>query len=275
MKKSTHFTLALFCLIGSHVALANINAPNIRGEYPAMALPDGINLSHTTLPNLPSPVVQIGEIAYLPTILIPSNQQSTAVLDVTLIDDFIDDVSPNARHYPPNFPNRTSLHNTRETVKVLSDWLEPYATATDASFDVLLRAVKINIIARNLDLGPDYGLRATNHINNALKQQPNHTETNFLYGMMLSESGAFREGKKYLDKAAAAGYLEAEQSLAQSELLSDNKTAALTRLQKLLTQHPDHPQIAEQINIINSGGFYIWDIKDDNLNVKPLQRSNP
>lgn len=259
-------------MLSTATAFAN-NAPAMRGEYTAITLPHATNLVQSPIAGLPTPRAAISSVVHLPTVLIPqSTQNNGQQIDVTLIDDFIEDVSPNARHYPPNFPNRTSLHYTRENIKHLSDWLEPYATAPNASFEVLLRAAKINGMGRNLDLGSEYGVRASTHIAKALQLQPNHDEANFLYGMMLSEGGGFKEGKKYLDRAVAAGYLEAEQSLAQSDLLNDNRSAALQRLQRLQSQHPNNAQIAEQINIVQNGGYYIWDIKDNNINIKPIQR---
>lgn len=276
MKSLTLLSTALLAplVLASQYSLASTSitapAPNLRGELTPLALPIAHDISQAPIAGLPTPKAYVQNVITLPSVLIPANTTATSVLDVTLLDDLIADISPNARHYPPNFPNRTSLHYARENIKYLSDWLEPYATAPNASFDVLLRATKINGMARNLDLGSEYGLRASTHVANALKLQPNHAEANFLYGMMLSEGGGFKEGKKYLDKAVAQGYLEAEQSIAQAELLSDNRSGALARLQKLQALHPTNAQLAEQINIVNSGGFYIWDIKDTDVNIKPL-----
>lgn len=262
--KAKYLLLALSIAAGS--AVAN-DAPNLRAEHGVAELPTGINLLTQTA--IPAPTVTVSNVAKVATVLIPATKTG-GQLDVTLLDDFIEDVSPNARHYPPNFPNRTTQYNTREAIKHLSAWLEPYATAPNASFEVLIRAAKINAMGRNLDLGQEYGLRASTHIANALKLQPNHAEANFLYGAMLSEGGGFTVGKQYLDKAVSLGYLEAEQSLAQADLLNDNRAAALSRLEALQAKHPTNTQIAEQLKIVQNGGFYIWDIKDANIQVKPL-----
>lgn len=266
--KLLKITLALLTI--STATYANTTqAPTMRGELLTTHTPHS-NIMATPVPNLPTPKAIALEVTQIPTILIASTTQGSPMLDVTLIDDFIEDVSPNARHYPPNFPNRTAQHNTKETIKYLSSWLEPYASAKNASFEVLLRASKINAMARNLDLGSSYGVKASTYMTQALKLQPNHAEMNFLYGNMLSEGGGFKEGKKYLDKAVSQGYIEAEQSLAQAELLNDNRTAALSRLQALQAKNPNNTQLSEQIRIINNGGFYIWDIKDNDVNVKPI-----
>lgn len=256
----------------SMVAYAN-PAPAMRGEQAFIELPLSTNIAQTPIAGLPTPKSAVAQVVKLPTVLIPQNTTAgTGMIDVTLIDDFIEDVSPNARHYPPNFPNRTAQHLTRENIKYLAEWLEPFARDPNASFDLLIRATKINGMGRNLDLGSDYGVRASTHIANALKQRPNDPEANFLYGMMLSEGGGFKEGKKYLDKASQLGYLEAEQSLAQADLLSDKRHLAIQRLQSLVLAHPNNTQLKTQLEIVQNGGYYIWDIKDNNLNIKPINR---
>ncbi len=229
----------------------------------------GINLSSGQLPSIPAPKVQLSDVSFVPTVLI-SQLEGAGIdkLDVSLLDDFIADVSPNARHYPPNFPNRTARHNSREKIKVLAEWIEPYASAPNASYDVLLRAAKLNGMGRNLDLGTDYTIRGGRYIDRAIKNRPNSGEANFLYGLMLSEGGGFKEGQKYLDRAVALGYTEAEQSLAQSDLLSDRRDKALERLRRLEQQVPDNSIIRQQIKLVEDGKFYIWDLPAPNVNIK-------
>lgn len=230
----------------------------------------GIDLRSGQLPNIPAPQVSISDISFVPTVIIPQQQGlGTDKLDVSLLDDFIKEVSPNARHYPPNFPNRTQRHNAREKIKVLTEWIEPYAKAPNASYDVLVRAAKLNGMGRNLDLGSEYTVRGGQYIDRAIKLKPNSGEANFIYGMMLSEGGGFKEGQKYLDQAVDLGYTEAEQSLAQSDLLSDRRDKALERLRRLAQQNPDNAIIRQQIKLIEDGKFYIWDIPAPDINIKP------
>ena len=250
------------------------NAPVISGTTrvyePGPMSAAGIDLRSGQLPNIPTPRVQLSDMSFVKTVLIPQQTGlGTDKLDVSLLDDFIADVSPNARHYPPNFPNRTQRHYTREKIKVLTDWIEPYAKSPNASYDVLLRAAKLNGMGRNLDLGSDYTVRGGQYVDRAIKIQPNSGEANFLYGMMLSEGGGFKEGQKYLEKAVSVGYTEAEQSLAQSDLLSDRRANALERLRRLEGQYPNNRVIPQQIKLVEEGKFYIWDIPAPDINVKP------
>ena len=230
----------------------------------------GIDLRGGQLANIPTPQVQISDISFVPTILIPQQKGlGTDKLDVSLLDDFIKEVSPNARHYPPNFPNRTQRHNAREKIKVMTEWIEPYAKSPNASYEVLLRAAKLNGMGRNLDLGSEYTVRGGQYIDRAIKIKPDSAEGNFIYGLMLSEGGGFKEGQKYLDKAVSLGYTEAEQSLAQSDLLSDRREKALERLRNLEQKVADNAIIRQQIKLVEDGKFYIWDIPAPEVNIKP------
>lgn len=85
----------------------------------------GVDLRSGQLANIPTPQVQLSDVSFVPTVLIPQqNGNNNDQLDVSLLDDFIEDVSPNARHYPPNFPNRSQRHYTREKSKY---WLNGYS----------------------------------------------------------------------------------------------------------------------------------------------------
>lgn len=268
--KKTLIALSLSAL--SLSAFANPSAPALRGEITTSTANAGTaNLLNQTVGGVPSITASVANVSYIPTVIINADKSGTSQLDVSLIDDFLDDIAPNARHYPPNFPNRTAEFNASETLQYLSDWLEPYASKSDASLDVIIRSAKINGMARNLNVGTEYTQRANKYMAKAIALAPNDAEANFLYGMMISEGGGFIEGQKYLQKASSLGYVEAEQSLAQAELLADNHTGALNRLRTLQAKHPNNAQIAEQVRIVENGGFYIWNIKDDNLSIKPLR----
>lgn len=210
---------------------------------------------------IPTPNVSVSDISYLSTVIIQKTRSnSLEKIDVSLLDDFITEVSPNARHYPPNFKNASQKYYTKEKLKELEAWIRPFAENSDATYDVLIRAAKLNGMARNLDLGSDYAVRASTYVAKAIDRQPDSAEANFLYGMMLSEGGGFKESKKYLNKAVSLGYKEAEQSLAQADLLNDNRSAALSRLQSLLEKDPNNKILAQQINLVQNGKYYIWDL---------------
>lgn len=242
----------------------NVSTPAII-NYPKVAdvLWIGTDIKHLSI--APRPNLTISNISIIPTILIDTTKQASQKINVSLLDDFINYASPMARHYPPVFANRTDRYNTIQRVKQLAEWLEPYAKDKNASYEILLRATKLNAMARNLDLGSDYAVKASDYVTRALKINDS-AEANFLYGVMLAEGGGFDEGSKYLTKAEKMGFAEATQSLAQADLLNDKKQRAIERLYDFKTKYPNDPYIDEQIRLVNSGEFYIW-----NIPVKPVR----
>ena len=256
-------------LTPQQLATSNASVPATYTYQPGPMSATGIDISRGQLANIPAPQARVSEVSFIKTVLIDQDTRGNQQIDVSLLDDFIEDVSPNARHYPPNFPNRTQRYNAREKIKALSEWIDPYAKASDASYDVLIRAAKLNGMGRNLDLGTEFAVRGGQYVDRAIKAKSNSGEANFLYGMMLAEGGGFKEGQKYLDRAVALGYTEAEQSLAQSDLLSDRRSQALDRLRRLERQNPNNAILLQQIKLVEEGKFYIWDIPAPNINVKP------
>ena len=224
-------------------------------------LVNSVDITATNLPGIPTPNVAVSDVNYIATVLIPKTRNNPdEQLDVSLLDDFINEISPNARHYPPNFNSKSDQYYAKEKLKELEKWLRPFAEDENASYEVLLRAAKLNAICRNLYLVSDFAVRGSTFIAIAIDIHPNIDESNFIYGMMLSEGGGFKEGKKYLMKAASQSYKEAEQSLAQADLLNDNRPAALSRLKSLQQKHPNDATIAKQIEIVEAGKYYIWDL---------------
>jgi hypothetical protein len=219
----------------------------------------GTDISAQNFANIPLPTLTLSNISTVKTVLIPRTTDNSTQLDVSVLDDFITYATPMARHYPPVFSSRTERYNATERLKSLTAWIESYAQNPNASYEVLLRAAKLNAMGRNLDLGSDYAVRAGNYIARAIKLNDT-AEANFLYGAMLAEGGGFKEGAKYLEKAEKMGYLEATQSLAQADLLDDKKDRAIQRLTEFKAKNPDNPYIDEQLRIVNSGKYYIWDI---------------
>ncbi len=256
-------------LTPEQLAANNAAVPSTRLYQPGPITAAGIDISRGQLANIPAPQARVSEVSFIKTVLIDQDTRGNQQIDVSLLDDFIEDVSPNARHYPPNFPNRTQRYNAREKIKALSEWIDPYAKASDASYDVLIRAAKLNGMGRNLDLGTEFAVRGGQYVDRAIKAKSNSGEANFLYGMMLAEGGGFKEGQKYLDRAVALGYTEAEQSLAQSDLLSDRRSQALDRLRRLERQNPNNAILLQQIKLVEEGKFYIWDIPAPDINVTP------
>lgn len=208
-----------------------------------------------------TPVTSSSNVTLIKTVVIPRTSGMTSTknqLDVSRFDRFLEKMHGHARHYPPNFPTPTLRHNSTQKILALSKWIEPYAADKHASFEVLLRAAKINMMARNLDQGEAYASRAGKYIARAYKIKPKDAEMLFIYGAMLAEGGAFRQGINYLKQAAEQGYHEAHQSIAQAYLLTERRSEALEKLKYFKLLVPTDPRIDHQINVVQKGEFYIW-----------------
>lgn len=242
-----------------HTNTVSLASTPMLSNYPKLADMVWIGTNINTLNNVPKPTLTVSAMRIVPTVIIPSTKQGNEHLNVSVLDDFINDISPMARHYPPVFVNRTDRYNTIQRIKAMVAWIDNYASNKNASYDVLLRATKLNAMARNLDLGSEYAVRANNYGSRAIKLNDT-AEANFLYGAMLAEGGGFDEGAKYLEKAERMGFAEASQSLAQADLLNDKKEQAIQRLYDFKDKYPDNPYIDEQIRLVNRGEYYIWNI---------------
>lgn len=205
---------------------------------------------------LPMPQVSISDVVPLPTVWIDG---ASGKFDSTDIDLFLAQNRKSARHYPPSFANKTAQYNATKTLKNLIHEISPVAQNPNASYDVLYRAAALHAMAKNLDLGAEHGVRASEYLGRALKLRSNDSDANVLYGIMLAESGAFKEGAKYLNKADG---LEAQQALAQIDLLEDRKESARSRLVRLAQNATgdDATLLNQQIAIIDAGGYYIWQL---------------
>lgn len=181
-----------------------------------------------------------------------------AKVDVTALDTFLAKMHYRARHYPTNFDDDLSKQQAAQGVYQWLDWIAPYANQPNASFAVLLRAGKLCMIARNLELGESYLTQAFEHFGNAKKLLPTHPELTFLYGAMLAESGAFSSGMKHLKKAAAMNYAESHLSMAQVYLLTEKRQQAIAQLHQYQQLSPQDPRIHRQLEKVNVGEFYIW-----------------
>ena len=156
--------------------------------------------------------------------------------DVTEIDDFLQLVEGKARHYPPRFSDRQERRGFEAKLREVSQQLDTLAARENASFDVLMRAFKASVMARNLDLGSIYTTKSLTYAQRILRMNPEDPEVNFWFGFGLSEGGGHREAIQYLDKAMKAGVQEAYLSAKAQDIKSTAKTKLQKYLQKKKSQ---------------------------------------
>ena len=183
-------------------------------------------------------------------------------VDVTEIDDFLQLVEGKARHYPPRFPDRQERKGYEAKLKETTQKLDALAEQPNASLDVLTRAFKASVMARNMDLGTAYTTKSLNYAQRILAISPNDPETNFWFGFGLSEGGGQREAIPYLDKAIKGGVQEAYLSAANNFLWLEQKKNAIQTLKNYKVKYPDEAEVADRlISEVESGKRWnVWQV---------------
>lgn len=183
-------------------------------------------------------------------------------IDVTEIDDFLQLVEGKARHYPPRFPDRQERKGYEAKLKETTQKLDALAEKPNASIDILTRAFKASVMARNMDLGTAYTTKSLNYAQRILAMIPNDAETNFWFGFGLSEGGGQREAIPYLDKAMKGGVQEAYLSAANNYLWLEQKKNALQTLKNYKINYPDEAEVTDRlIKEVESGKRWnVWQV---------------
>lgn len=202
-----------------------------------------------------------------PKVLIPKTKPASAKdttpveqIDVAALDRELAYLESKARHYPPVFNNKVERKVADVRAKNLAKTLNEYAADPNASYEVLVRTMKANVIARNMDVGTNATEKSIDCFNRLLKIKPKDPETHFWYGFSLAEGGGFKEAIPHLNIAIKAGYQEAHLALANTYMLMEQKKNAITALNTYKTKFPDDAENAERlIAQIKEGNRYsVW-----------------
>lgn len=183
-------------------------------------------------------------------------------IDITEIDDFLQLVEGKARHYPPRFSERQERRGFEAKLKEVTQQLDTLAANENASFDILMRAFKASVMARNLDLGSVYTTRSLNYAQRILNINQEDAEANFWFGFGLSEGGGHREAIPYLDKAMKAGVQEAYLSAANNYIAMEQKKNAVQTLKNYKIKYPQEAEVADRLiaEIENQGRWNVWQV---------------
>jgi hypothetical protein len=183
-------------------------------------------------------------------------------IDITDIDDFLQLVEGKARHYPPRFSERKERKGFEAKLKQVTQELDTLAVRDDASFDVLIRAFKASVMARNLDLGSVYTTKSLTYAQRILKINQDDAEANFWFGFGLSEGGGQREAIPYLDKAMKAGVQEAYLSAANNYIAMEQKKSAIQILKNYKLKYPQEAAVADRLisEIETQGRWNVWQV---------------
>lgn len=183
-------------------------------------------------------------------------------IDITEIDDFLQLVEGKARHYPPRFTERQERKGFEAKLKELTQQLDTLAAKDNASFDILVRAFKASVMARNLDLGSVYTTKSMNYAQRILQINKEDAEANFWFGFGLSEGGGQREAIPYLDKAMKAGVQEAYLSSVNNYIAMENKKNAVQILKNYKIKYPQEAEVADRLiqEIEKQGRWNVWQV---------------
>ncbi len=204
----------------------------------------------------------------IPTINSKDRQLKFAVLagdnevDITEIDDFLQLVEGKARHYPPRFTERQERKGFELKLKEVTQQLDTLASKDNASFDVLVRAFKASVMARNLDLGSVYTTKSLAYAQRILKINQEDPEANFWFGFALSEGGGQREAMPYLDKAMKSGVQEAYLATANNYIAMEQKKNAVQTLKNYKLKYPQEAEVADRLinEIEKQGRWNVWQV---------------
>jgi len=214
-------------------------------------------------PPAPSPIpapVPIAMIPPLPQPVIVEDPLAVEIkaIDRSDIDARIKVIGRYARHYPAHFDNQRARHAAEAEVKDLLKTVNPIALNPKATHNELVQAFKVNGMARNLDVGSNTTTNADNFIRRALKLEPKNPETNYWFGVLLSEGGGMKEGMPYLSKAAKSGYNEAHLSLANAFLGLGKKANAMAELRAYEKLVPNDPRLPDMLDAVKQDKASIW-----------------
>ena len=204
----------------------------------------------------------------IPTVNSKERQVKYAVLagdnevDITEIDDFLQLVEGKARHYPPRFTERQERKGFESKLKEVTQQLDTLASKDNASFDVLIRAFKASVMARNLDLGSVYTTKSLTYAQRILKLNQEDPEANFWFGFALSEGGGQREAMPYLDKAMKSGVQEAYLASANNYIAMEQKKNAVQTLKNYKLKYPQEAEVADRLitEIEKQGRWNVWQV---------------
>lgn len=205
----------------------------------------------------PAPIESIPHLAQ-PVIKEDPLVTQIKAIDRSDIDARINLIGKYARHYPAHFDNPRARRGAEAEVKDLLSIVNPIAKDPKATHNQLVQGFKVNGMARNLDVGSNTTTNADNFIRRAMKLEPKNPETNYWFGVLLSEGGGMKEGIPYLNKAAKAGYNEAHLSLANAFLGLGKKANAMSELRAYEHLVPNDPRLPDMLDAVKQDKASIW-----------------
>jgi tetratricopeptide (TPR) repeat protein len=173
-------------------------------------------------------------------------------IDMPYLDQMLNDLASHARNYPPNFDTEQDRQRAASDAGMLSGMLDILVNGPNPNPEILFRAALVNGIAHNLKI-PGAAEKASSIYQRLLAISPDHPKTNHSYGMFLAGTARLRESIPYLEKALAAGTVDAAYSLGMVHLSLGDKARALEYLETYKARAPAGADVSKVIEAIQSG----------------------
>lgn len=233
-----------------------VQAINTHQVKSSLNIQQALYVPAPTMPEAPKLLIPL----YTTTNNASTDAQANAQLDVAEIDYNLAYLESKARHYSPVFTDKAERKRANIIAKQLITTLDPYADAPNASYDVLIRAMKANVIARNMDVGTNAAEKSIAYFSRLLKMKPQDPETHYWYGFSLAEGGGFAEGIPHMNIALKAGYQEAYLSIANTYMYMNKKQNAISTLNAYKAKYPSDAATADRLiaEIKDGKRYSVW-----------------
>ncbi|MDR2507812.1 MAG: hypothetical protein LBD67_07445 [Candidatus Accumulibacter sp.] len=172
------------------------------------------------------------------------------------LDKILNDLSAHARNYPPRFDTPQDQQRAAKDVKILSGMLDTLISVPTPNLELLVRAGFLNSIGHNLDI-PGAAEKANSIFLRLLALSPSDPRGNYMYGNFLSGTGKAKEALPYLEKALAAGVVDAGFSIGLAYVFLGEKDRAIKSLEDYKRRKPDDENVDKIIDAIRHGRFEI------------------
>ncbi len=176
-----------------------IATPSVATTLTVIAIPSTAAtpavISSPSLSTIPTTTLPISAIPPVPQPVIIEDPLVTQIkaTDRSDIEARINLMGKYARHYPVRFDNVHARRGAEAEIKDLLNVVNPIAQNPKATHNELVQGFKVNDMARNLDVGSNTTTNADIFIRRAMKLEPKNPETNYWFGVLLSEGGGMKD----------------------------------------------------------------------------------
>lgn len=176
--------------------------------------------------------------------------------DVAYLDQMLNDLSAHAKNYPPQFDTPQDKQRATRDVQALSGMLDALINVPTANPELLVRVGYVNSIGHNLDIAGT-AEKANSTFLRLLAAAPSDPRGNYLYGTFLTGTGKPNEALPYLEKALAAGVVDAAYAIGMTYLTLGNKEQALKNFEDYKQRKPSDGNVDKLIDAVRNGKIEI------------------